>query len=108
MPLRVVGAVVIASLCVVGAGCRSSSSPRVTVKSFAFHPVRLSVHVGQTVTVANHDTTLHTFTADDGSFNTGSIGAGTARQVTFAKAGSYAYHCSIHVSMHGLVEVTGR
>ena len=35
-------------------------------------------------------------------------GAGTARQVTFAKTGTYAYHCSIHVSMHALVEVTGR
>jgi plastocyanin len=107
MKSRLVLALVLGWLPVMGAGCRSPGSPGVTVKNFAFHPDHLVAHVGQTIKVTNHDTTLHTFTADDGSFNTESITAGTSRQVTFAKAGTFPYHCSIHVSMHGVVQVTG-
>jgi plastocyanin len=87
-------------------GCASSSSG-VAVRHFAFHPDHLVVRTGKSIEVANHDEVLHTFTADDGSFNTGSIGAGKSRAVTFTKAGTYLYHCNIHVSMHGTVQVTG-
>jgi plastocyanin len=105
MRSRLVVALALAWLTVAGAGCSSSNSTGVTVKNFAFHPDHLVAHVGQTINVANHDTTLHTFTADDRSFNTGSIGASTSRPVTFAKAGTFPYHCNIHVSMHGVVQV---
>ena len=35
-----------------------------------------------------------------------SISQGDTVKVTFATAGTYKYHCSIHASMHGTIIVT--
>ena len=44
-------------------------------------------------------------TADDGSFDTGTIEEGKIQSETFKQPGTYAYHCEIHPTMHGTVEV---
>jgi plastocyanin len=77
----------------------------VTIKNFAFNPGSLSVKVGQTVTWTNSDTTTHTVTADDGSFDSGHVAVGTTFQQTFSKAGTFTYHCNIHASMKGTITV---
>lgn len=64
------------------------------------------VRVGQTVSWRNGDSVTHTATADNGSFNTGSIAPGaTSAPITMAAAGAIAYHCTIHPSMTGTVQV---
>jgi plastocyanin len=50
--------------------------------------------------------TTHNITADDGGFTSGNIAPGATFERTFAVAGSYAYHCSIHPTMKGTVTVT--
>ena len=50
--------------------------------------------------------TTHNITADDGGFSSGNLAPGSTFQRTFALAGSYAYHCSIHPTMKGTVTVT--
>ena len=93
-------------LMVVAAGCSSSSGPpTVAIKGFAFHPGHLVVHAGQTLTVANQDTVLHGFTANDKTFEIPSITAGSSATVSVPKVGVYPYHCPIHVSMTGVLEV---
>jgi plastocyanin len=76
----------------------------VTIRGFAFSPKTVTVGVGDTVTWRNEDDTAHTAT-DSGKFNTGDIGPGAAKSVTFNAAGTYGYICAIHPTMTGTVVV---
>ena len=78
---------------------------KVDVKGFAFVPQQMTVKVGATVTWTQQDDTTHTITADDGSFDSGNRDQGSTFSHTFDKAGTFAYHCSIHSSMTGSVTV---
>jgi plastocyanin len=44
-------------------------------------------------------------TADGNGFGSGALAQGASFSFTFARPGTYAYHCSIHPSMHGSVVV---
>lgn len=78
----------------------------VTIKNFGFHPSPLQARVGQTITVINADDTSHTFSADDHSFDTGTLGAGKPATVTLSRAGRVSYHCNIHNYMQGVIQVS--
>jgi MYXO-CTERM domain-containing protein len=79
----------------------------VKIIGFGFTPNTVTVAVGDSVTWTNGDGVTHTATADDASFDTGQIGAGTtSTTITFSTAGTFAYHCSIHSSMHGTIVVS--
>jgi len=78
----------------------------VKIMNSAFTPSRISVHAGTRVTFTNQDGTTHTVTADDGLFNSGDLATGQSFSFTFMSRGSFAYHCSIHLSMKGTVTVT--
>src|SRR4051812_11194361 len=71
--------------------------PTVTIKGIAFNPTSLTAKVGDTITVKNEDGFDHSFTADDGSFDTGKFSSG-AKTVTVNKAGTVAFHCVVHSS----------
>jgi plastocyanin len=77
----------------------------VKIDGFAFSPPRITVAVGDTVTWSNSDAQSHTATADDGSFDTGTIPGGRSGSATFSAAGTFAYHCKIHPSMTATVVV---
>ena len=90
---------------------KSNSSNAVTaasvsIKNMAFSPGSLSVKAGATVTWTNSDTTIHTVTADDGSFNSGNIAVGATYSKVFSSAGAFSYHCALHPEMTGKVVVT--
>jgi plastocyanin len=76
-----------------------------TIKGFSFQPDVLKVKVGAKVTWTNDDTVAHTVTADTNSFASGNLQPGGSFSFTFTRPGTYAYHCSIHPSMHGSVVV---
>jgi LPXTG-motif cell wall-anchored protein len=65
----------------------------------------VTVAVGDTVTWHNSGQAPHTATADDGSFDTGTINAGGSGSHTFSSAGTFSYICTIHPNMHGTVRV---
>lgn len=77
----------------------------VTIAGFAFDPSTVRVRVGDTVTWSNQDSTAHTATALDLSFDTGTIDSGQTASVTFDKAGTFEYMCGIHPTMSGTVVV---
>jgi plastocyanin len=79
----------------------------VDIAGFAFSPGSLTVSVGDTVTWANADAQGHTATADDGSFDTGTIAGSGSKSVTLTTAGTFAYHCKIHPSMTATLIVSG-
>jgi plastocyanin len=77
----------------------------VNIQGFAFVPATLSIDANTQVTWTNTDTASHTATADDGSFDSGTLAShGTATHLFTAK-GTYTYHCSIHSSMTATVTV---
>jgi plastocyanin len=82
-----------------------ASATAVTISGFAFGPVSISVPAGSTVTWTNQDATAHTVTADDGSFDSGSLAQGATFSQTFDTPGTYTYHCAIHSSMTGTITV---
>jgi plastocyanin len=71
----------------------------------AFSPNPLNISKGTTVTWTNSDSTTHTATSA-GTFDTGNIAAGTkSNAITFSTAGTVQYHCSIHPTMVGTINV---
>jgi plastocyanin len=77
----------------------------VQIKGFDYHPKTLMVKAGTRITWTDKDSANHTVTADDKSFDVGNISAGARGSHTFAKAGTFAYHCTYHPNMHGRVIV---
>ncbi|MFF2508053.1 cupredoxin domain-containing protein [Streptomyces sp. NPDC058067] len=79
---------------------------KITIQNFAFHPAKVEAAPGTKVTVTNQDSTAHTLTADDKSFDTGHIAPGKSATFTApSKSGAYSYHCTIHPTMHGTLTV---
>jgi len=78
---------------------------QVVMKNLAFDPATVTIKVGESVTWTNQDSTNHTVTADNGEFNSDQLANGATFSFKFDKAGTYAYHCSIHPSMKATVVV---
>jgi plastocyanin len=94
-----------------GASPGQQATNAVTIVDDAFNPTAITVATGASVTWTTTGSNGHTVTADDGSFDssTGSsatLAAGSTFSHTFATAGTFAYHCKVHSSMHGTVTVT--
>lgn len=87
------------------ASAPTKSQVAVAIANFSFQPGSSAIAVGGTVTWTNNDSMPHTVTADDGSFNSGSIAPGATYSHTFSASGTVSYHCSFHPSMHGSVVV---
>ena len=82
----------------------AATSP-VNIQNSAFAPPTTTIKVGDTVTWTNRDAISHTSTSDTATWDTGVITAGASRSFTFMSAGTFAYHCSIHLFMHGTIVV---
>jgi plastocyanin len=78
---------------------------KVEIVNAAYEPDPVRIQAGGKVIWLNQDSTPHTATADDGSFDTGTIEEGKLKSETFKQPGTFEYHCTIHPSMHGTVEV---
>jgi plastocyanin len=91
----------------VPASTSSSAGTEVSIANFAFSPDTLTVKAGTTVMWTNHDTTAHTVTADDKSFDSGNLQPGQSFSFMFTQAGTFSYHCSIHPNMKATIVVTG-
>jgi plastocyanin len=70
-----------------------------------YEPADITIKVGQAVNWMNEGNEAHTVTADDNSFDSGSKAHGQNWQHTFSKAGQFAYHCTPHPWMKGVVKV---
>jgi LPXTG-motif cell wall-anchored protein len=79
----------------------------VSIQDFFFDPDQLSVAPGTTVTWVNEGQAPHTTTADDGTWDSGTLQPGEDFSFTFDQPGTYTYHCSIHPDMTASVKVSG-
>ena|SRR5882724_2518575 len=76
-----------------------------TMRNLAFTTLNLQVPAGTTVEWKNEDEVTHTVTANDKSFDSGSMDGGAVWRHTFAQPGSYAYFCTLHPFMKATVVV---
>lgn len=83
----------------------ASASASVTISDFEFTPATVTINEGDTITWTNDGPTVHTATAEDGSFDTGSLRKGESGSATFTSAGTINYICSPHPYMKGQVVV---
>lgn len=61
--------------------------------------------VGAAVAFENDDRVPHTFTADDGRFDSRVVEPGKRYGVTLDRPGTVAFHCEIHPTMRGTIVV---
>jgi LPXTG-motif cell wall-anchored protein len=79
----------------------------VSIQDFFFDSGQLTVAPGTTVTWVNKGQAPHTTTADDGTWDSGTLQPGEDFSFTFDQPGTYTYHCSIHPDMTASVKVSG-
>ncbi len=63
-----------------GGGDQSAAGGTVVAKDIAYNPTEITVKVGDTITFKNEDGFAHTFTADDGAFDSGNVDGGSEFQ----------------------------
>lgn len=76
-----------------------------SVGGFAWDAV--TAKIGDVVTWTNGDDAPHKLAFDDGTCTMdGSIDGGGSRSLNFSKAGTFAFHCTIHGQMPGSITIT--
>lgn len=80
-----------------------SATNSVRIEKRAFTPAATSVKPGTLVTWTNLDLSPHTVAGN--SFSSGVLSQGSVWSNIFTTPGRYEYHCSIHPTMRGVVEV---
>lgn len=90
-----------------GAGIPYSGYTQGSATLYGYDPLNMTVVIGvnNTVTWTNNDGTIHTVSANDGSFDSGYLNPGQSFTYTFTKPGVYEYHCQLHPWMLGYVTV---
>ena len=77
--------------------------------ALSFSPNPSSIQAGETVAFFNADSTVHRMAADGGAFDTGNLNPGaTSAAIMMANAGTFGYHCTIHPTMVGTLNVASQ
>lgn len=88
------------------AGTPASSPAVIVIEGSSFNPASITVKAGTEVIWKNKDSSPHTVTADDGSFDSGSLNQGEEFRRKLVKTGTLSYSCDIHAYMSGKIVVT--
>lgn len=102
---RIVLVLVTAVLALAGVAAASAAVTSITIKDFSFTPTPTSAARGGTVTWTNNGPSTHTSTQNAGLWSSGSLPRGSVFSTVLFAAGRYPYHCAIHSSMTGTVNV---
>lgn len=88
----------------------ATATDAVQIKDFLYDPAAITVAVGTKITFTNADSAPHTATSGpspnpDGVFDTDILQKGQSKAVKLAKAGTFAYYCTLHPFMKATVTV---
>jgi plastocyanin len=104
--LRRLGLVAVAALLVlVPTGAGASSPQEVSIEFSDYRPSPLDVLPGETVLWTNVSVRTHTVTSDTGLFDSDQVQSGDRFSFQFNEVGTYRYHCTIHPSITGEIDV---
>jgi plastocyanin len=100
------GAVVAVALVVLVPASAGTPAPQeVSIEFSDYRPTPLDVLPGETVLWTNVSQRTHTVTSDTGVFDSGQVTPGAHFSVQFDQVGTYTYHCTIHPSITGEIDV---
>lgn len=91
-----------------GAAGQSAPGTRahsVTIENMQFSPATLLVHRGERIVWVNKDLFPHTVTADNKTFDSGSIAVGSSWTYVAKDVGEFSYGCTFHPTMKGSLKV---
>jgi plastocyanin len=88
-----------------GGTTASTGSGPVEIVDFKYDPETVTVKAGSKLEFTNKDSAAHTATAQDSSFDTGTLNQGDSATVTLDKPGTYDYYCRFHAFMKASVVV---
>jgi plastocyanin len=95
---RVIALLAVLATAVAGCGGADSAPVATTkvsmAKSYRFSPKVIDVHTGSTITWTNDDNFTHTVKVDGQDDH--EVGRGKSVSITFDKAGTYHYVCTLH------------
>jgi plastocyanin len=98
--------VVLIAPCVLASNVATPATQHtVTIEAMQFNPPELTLHRGERIVWVNKDLFPHTVTANNNAFDSGSIASDASWSYTPTKAGEYAYGCSFHPTMKGMIKV---
>lgn len=72
---------------------------QVEIRDFAFHPDQLEVRRGDQICFTNSDLTPHTATANDASWDSGTLESGDRLVLDITPAWTGGYFCAFHPQM---------
>jgi len=102
---RALGLAAAATLLVLVPAGSGASTPEVSVEFSNYRPSQLDVLPGETVVWTNVSQRTHTVTSDTELFDSDNIAPGGHFSLRFDAPGTYKYHCTIHPSIRGEVDV---
>ena len=76
----------------------------IVIRNFTYSPIPAQVSLGQSITVTNEDTAVHTLTVP-GGVDSGNLDQGESFTFTPAGPGTLDYLCDVHQYMKGQVVV---
>jgi plastocyanin len=112
---RLAGVALVLGTIVVPMTAARAGTSDVDIRDTSYQPSELTITTGDSVTWTNFDSTAHSVTSDDGSFDSSPscvaglncMNGGASFPHTFNSAGRFTYHCRVHDTMHGTITVQG-
>lgn len=95
-------------LCGMGVAARDRAETRthtVTIEGMRFQPETITVAPGDTIIWVNKDLVPHTATSEARRFDSKEIQAEKSWRYTVQEKGDYAYVCTFHPTMKGMLRV---
>lgn len=83
----------------------AASTHTVTIENMQFSPADLNVHRGDRIVWVNKDFFPHTATANDKTFDSGSIASNGSWTFEASRTGDFPYGCSFHPTMKARISV---
>jgi len=102
---RALGVAVVTALLLLAPAGAAGKPQEVNIQFSAYGPSQLDVLPGETVAWSNVSLRTHTVTSYAGLFDSDKVPAGGHFSYTFKDVGIYRYHCTIHPSITGEVDV---
>jgi plastocyanin len=86
-------------------GEASAATYVVVIEQMRFEPPVLTVAPGDRIVWVNKDLFPHTATADKAAFDSRDISPDASWSYVARESGSYAYSCTLHPTMHAVLNV---
>lgn len=81
------------------------ANTNVDIIDYAFSPAAVTIHAGDSVTWIWAGSATHTSTSNTGLWDSGFLSTGSRFTNNFNASGSFPYHCNVHLSMTGTINV---